>query len=297
MRRVWKTIGIAVLPLLIFVVKTGAGPIRWIHRPGLHDLLAFTEHFAGGGSWPLPAFFFVACIVAVVPVARRLKMGAQTWDVLRTQFLLLWLLFPITLTIVASVIRPVFLPRYLIFCLPPLLILVAAGLARLRSSWMLAAALTAVLLLAAQGIFFIYDHDIDAERDAAGDATNFILDHAQTGDAIFFHIPQIRIPYEFFLSLRGEENSARPTAQISPQILYPHYAESFDYRDFKGKLSADFIRANAPSHPRVWVMLMYNGPKLPDPTNVLLTQVLPESFPKVQRWQFPQVEVRLYSKE
>jgi len=34
-----------------------------------------------------------------------------------------------------------------------------------------------------------------------------------------------------------------------------------------------------------------------DATTTMLTQVLPESFPKVLRWQFPKVEVRLYSKE
>jgi len=288
MRRVWKTIGIAVLPLLIFVAKTGAGPIRWIHRPDLHDLLGFAEHLSGGNNWPLPAIYAAACMVAVATFGRRLKERGQSWEVWRAQFLLLWLLFPIGLTIVVSIVRPVFLARYLIFCLPALLILVAAGLARLRNSWLLAGALAGVLLLALPGISFVYDHDLDAERDAAGAATNFILDRAQPGDAIFFHIPQIRMPYEFFLSLRDGESG--------PEILYPHYAASFDYRDFKGKLTGDFIRATAPSHPRVWVMLMYNGPKLPDPTNVLLTQVLPESFPKVQRWQFPQVEVRLYSK-
>src|SRR5262249_5450393 len=35
-RRSWRAISIAVLPILIFVCKTGAGPIKWIHRPGLH---------------------------------------------------------------------------------------------------------------------------------------------------------------------------------------------------------------------------------------------------------------------
>ena len=290
MRTVWKTIGIAVLPLLIFVAKTGAGPIRWIHRPGFPDLLAFAEHISGGDSWLLPAIYTVACIATVAPFGKQLTARGQSWEIWRTQFLLLWLLFPIALTVVASVIRPVFLPRYMIFCLPALLILAAAGIARLRNSWLLAAALTGVLLLSGQGIFFVYDHDIDAERDAAGAATNFILDNAQPGDAIFFHIPQIRVPYEFFLSVRADQDSA------SPEILYPHYAASLDYRDFKGKLTADFVRATVPSHPRVWVMLMYNGPTLPDPTNVLLTQTLPEAFPKMQRWQFPQVEVRLYSK-
>ena len=110
-------------------------------------------------------------------------------------------------------------------------------------------------------------------------------------DAIFFHIPQIRVPYEFFLpSSSGLSKDSRAGGQSSPEILYPHYAAALDYQDFRHKLSADAVRATAPSHPRVWVMLMYNGPKLPDPTNVMLTQVLPEFFPKEQRWQFPMVE-------
>jgi hypothetical protein len=45
-------------------------------------------------------------------------------------------------------------------------------------------------------------------------------------------------------------------------------------------------------------MLMTNQPvRGYDPTTALLTQTLPESFPKLQRWQFPRVEVRLYSKQ
>jgi hypothetical protein len=45
-------------------------------------------------------------------------------------------------------------------------------------------------------------------------------------------------------------------------------------------------------------MLMNNGPtEKPDPTTVMLTQVLPESLPKMERWQFPKVEIRLYSRQ
>lgn len=45
-------------------------------------------------------------------------------------------------------------------------------------------------------------------------------------------------------------------------------------------------------------MLMNNGGvEKPDPTTVMLTQVLPEMFPKMQRWQLARVEVRLYGKD
>jgi len=47
----------------------------------------------------------------------------------------------------------------------------------------------------------------------------------------------------------------------------------------------------------MWIMLMNNGPAgRPDPTTGMLAQILAESFPKMARWQFAKVEVRLYSK-
>ena len=300
LRRSWKIIGIAILPLLIFVAKTGAGPIHWIHRPGLHDLLKFCEYLAGSNSWPLPAIYAVACIAVAAPLGKHLFERAQNWEIWRCQFLLIWLFFPVLLTVLLSFARPVFLARYMIFCLPALLILVAAGLARVRQSWLLAAVLTGTLLLSLQGIFFVYGHDLDTERDAAGAATNFILDHTQPGDAVIFHIAATRVPYEFFRSRRAPENTASPTftAQLGPEILFPRHGAELDYRDFTGKPTADFVRTVASGQRRVWVMLMNNSRDGNlDPTTGMLTQILPESFSKVQRWQFPKVEVRLYSKE
>jgi mannosyltransferase len=313
-RRIRIIIGLAVLPLLIFVAKTGAGPIRWIQRPGLRDVLALYSELAGGSNWGLLAVYVVACIAAVGPAGKRWlsrdRNGDQTgnagWETWRSQFLLLWLFFPVALTVLLSFARPVFLSRYMIFCLPPLLILTAAGLARLRQSWLLSAVLAGILLLAWQGIFFVYTHDFDNERDASVSAANFILDHSQPGDAVVFHIAGTRIPYEFVRSLRTGENTASPdlanqhfnfTDQFGPQILFPYHGAGLDYRDFTGKPTADFLRTIAPSHPRVWIMLMNNGPAdNPDPTTVMLTHILPESFPKMLRWQFTRVEVRLYSK-
>jgi mannosyltransferase len=298
-RRAWKIIGIAVLPLLVFVAKTGAGPIRWIQRPSSREVLEFFEHLAGSNSWPLLAIYALAGIVAIAGVVRKLWSRDQSWEVWRARFLIVWLLFPIALTVLLSLARPVFLGRYMIFCLPPLLILAAAGLARLRQSWMLAAALTLMLFLSLQGVSYIYGHDFDNERDGSAAASNFILDHAQSGDGVIFHIAEARVPYEFFRSTRASENTARPafTRMLGPEILFPHHGPGLDYRDFTGKPTADFLRSVAPTHQRLWVFLIDNGPLgNPDPTTMMLTQTLPELFPNVKKWQFPRVEVRLYSK-
>ena len=297
MRRTWRVIGLAVLPLLIFVAKTGAGPIRWIQRPGLRELLEFFEHLAGG-NWGLLLVYAVACGAAVIPTDKRLWNRSQPWEVWRRQFLLVWFIFPIVLTVVLSFARPVFLARYMIFCVPALLILVAAGLTRLNR-WLLPPALFVILLLGLQGTAFVYSHDFDNERDASGMAAGYILDHVQAGDGIVFHIAEARVPYEFFRSLRAGANtaSAEFTGQVGPEILFPRHAPGLDYRDFTGKPDPEFVRTAVQAHPRIWVMLMHNGTAdKPDPTTLMLMQTLPGFFPEMQRWQFAKVEVLLYSK-
>jgi len=299
LRRAWWTIGLLVLPLLAFVAKTGAGPIRWIHRPGLRDLVEFFEYLCGSDHWPLALLYVAACTVAASSVRQRLWKRNPSRDVWRVQFLLIWFFFPIVLTALLSFARPVFLGRYMIFCLPPLLILAAAGLERLRRRWMLGTVLAVMLFFSLQGVFFVYGHDFDTERDASESASNFILDQAKPGDAILFHIAETRIPYEFARSLRAGRDTASAsfTDQLGPEILFPRHSQGLDYRDFTGKPAPDLVRQAASRHARLWLMLMNNGSdEKPDATTVMLTHLLPELFPNVRRWRLAKVEVRLYSK-
>ncbi|MGA8761800.1 MAG: glycosyltransferase family 39 protein [Candidatus Sulfotelmatobacter sp.] len=292
LRRALGWIGLSASPLLVFAAKTGAGPIRWIPRPGVHDLLEYSERMAGNDGLPLMLLYVAVCAVALVPQRKRLFARTTEWDTWRYQFLLSWLFFPVALTVLLSVARPLFLARYFIFCLPALIILAAAGLARLRT-WMLGVGLAAMLALSLQGTLSYYDHDFDLDRDASGAAANYILDHAQPGDVILFHIAGGRIPYEFYKSLRERSASASASA---PQIIYPRHADHLDYRDFTGKPSPDLVQSLPMHYARVWVVLMDNETQAgPDATTAMLNQTLGESFLQMQRSEFPRVEVRLYS--
>jgi 4-amino-4-deoxy-L-arabinose transferase-like glycosyltransferase len=296
LRRAWIAIGIAVLPLLIFVAKTGAGPIRWIKRSGLGDLARFSVYLTNGR----PLLYFAACLLTLLPLAKQVFERSRDWEKWRVQFLFIWLLFPIVLTVLLSFARPVFLPRYMIFCLPALLLLAAAGLATIRPAWVSAVLTASVLLLSARFVPFVYAHDFDDERDGSVAAAKLILDQFRPGDAVVFHIAEARIPYEFVRTQRSGQNTASPNfaAAIGPEIVFPHHGQGLDYRDFTGKPTAQNLRNEVPGQSRVWVMLMNNGSaEKPDPTTVMLTQLLPEMFPKMQRWQLPRVEVRLYSKD
>jgi len=192
----------------------------------------------------------------------------------------------------------VFLPRFLIFCQPALIILAAAGITQLRKVWLIAPAFAIVILLAVQGIFFVYNHDYDDQRDASGEAVNFILDHSQPGDAILFHIAEARVPYEFFRSLRAGENtaSAKFTRPLGPDILFPHFAAGLDYSDFKAKPIPEILRSELPNYSRVWVMFMYNEGGGAGRTTAMFRGLLTQSFPHSDCRDFPKVEVCLYTR-
>jgi mannosyltransferase len=301
LRRAWIWIGLASLPLVIFAAKTGAGPIRWIQRPRLRDLLEFAEHISGNAGLPLLLLYAAVCLIAIIPpqkmrIFRTEPDRAETdWDVWRLRFLLVWLLFPVALTLLLSPARPLFLGRYFIFCLPALVILAAAGLARLRGIWLIGMTLAAMLLLSLHGAFSYYDHDFDLDRDGSEAAANYVLDHARPGDVILFHIAETRVPYEFFKWLRASRSPTHIAA--GPEIIYPRHGDQLDYRDFTGKPTSEFVQSLASHQSRMWLVLMSNASLgRPDATTLMLNQILGESFPRVDCVQFPQVEVRVFSK-
>jgi mannosyltransferase len=291
-RRAWIWIAIASLPLVVFAAKTGAGPIRWIQRPGLHDLLDFGERLSGNDGVVLLLLYAAACLAATVPLKGKAQFfrGEARWEIWRLCFLLSWLILPVAFTLLLSMARPVFLGRYFIFCLPALVILAAAGLDSLGSKLLLGAGLATMLLLSLQGTFSYYDHDFDLERDGSEAATDYILHHAQAGDAILFHIAETRVPYEFFKSFRGVGPSGEP------KIVYPRHGERLDYRDFTGKPTDELIQSLAGHYSRVWVVLMSNGdPGHLDASTLMLNSILGKSFPRMEDSWFPKIEVRLYS--
>jgi len=298
LKRMWVWIGVAAAPLVVFAAKTGAGPIRWIPRPDFHIVLEFGERMAGNDGLPLLLLYVAACSVAIIPVRKNLFTRTSSWETWRCQFLLTWLLFPVILIVLLSFARPLFLARYFTFCLPALIILASAGLARLRT-WALGIGLAVILALSLQGTLSYYNRDFDLGRDASEGAANYILDHAQPGDAILFHIASARIPYEFYKSLRERNRPANEAeALTAPEIVFPRHGDHLDYRDFTGKPTPDLVRSLNGRDGRIWVVLFDNQTKTgPDGITIMLEQILGASFRHMERWKFPQVEVRLYSRQ
>lgn len=285
-QRAFRWIGILVLPAILFAATTGVGPLNWIQRPGGKDIYVYYQHLAGNGGWPLLVQYLAAIAFALQPGWSKGSTGAASrWAI---GLLLLWLLLPITATVVVSVLRPMFVARYFVASLPAFILLAAAGICRLHRRWAIAIVVLAFVALSVRGTLAYYRSDFDLDRDDYRAASRYILDHSSAGDAILFHIAMGRMPYEYYRSLYKGPNQP-------PVVLYPSRGKDIDYRDFMGKPSPELIATIPADHDRVWVMLKNNrGPRGPDPTTQYLEEIFGRAYSRVEEQQFAGVEVRLY---
>jgi len=283
--RAWKAIAILVSPILIFVATTGAGPLKWIPRPGLKDIWNFVVLMTGHGG----AVLAIAIGLLAIRGAYDAVPNYSTADDWRVRFLLIWLLFPILFVLLLSIFRPLFLPRYFLFCLPALLLLVASGLCRLRAGWRIPLLLLC-LALSLRGTAGYYTQDFDNERDDWRSASNYILQHAQPGDALLFHVPMGRMPYEYYVSL--DEKSFSPSV---PMVLYPYHGPRVTFLDFVEKPDYARLSDALPHHPRIWVVLSHaKTPSGLDRVGTSLTSLAGAAHANVQQNAFNGIDVLLY---
>jgi len=288
-RNDWRSIALLVSPVLAFVATTGTGPLRWVQHPSLTDIWVFALHLTGnGGPWLLITCAAL-CLAALLPPWRKRRFRSVPWNAWRYYFLTCWLVFPVVLILALSLVKPLFVARYFIFCLPALLLLVACGIARLRPVLM-APALLLVLVLSFSGTNGYYKTDVDIQRDEWRAATRYLLEHAQSGDALLFHVPMGRMPYEFYHSVLGDTSTA-------PIVLYPHHGDRVTFLDFVEKPDDAQLEGSIRGHPRAWLVLTYAETQsgLPDARSIELTKLLGKFYPVLVERDFPGIEILLYS--
>jgi len=290
-RRSLKTIGLLFLPLAVFIVSRGTGPLSWISRPGLQDLHRFLLHLAGNGGDALLLLYAVCCAVALAAggwSARNLSVAS--W---RYLFLLSWLFVPVAITLAFSLIRPVFLPRYMLTCVAPLLLLAAAGLARLRPRWLAGILVIAMLALSVRGTWAYYRADFDLGREDWRAATQYLLQSARPGDGILFHSAQARMPFEYYSGGQPPRHELR--------VIFPDYGKEgrLSYMDFLANARNAPLAEIPRRYPRVWLVLAHNQLKdgEPDPTTATLQRSLAKNYRVAEQRNFAgNLQVQLYAR-
>jgi 4-amino-4-deoxy-L-arabinose transferase-like glycosyltransferase len=180
-------LGIALLPLGLFVLLHDHGQLDWIRyffNPGFVAFSLLMLH----GLNPL-----LVILVLIGLVRAALAVGRDDDEAWAARLLASWLVFPIVLVILVSLVKPVFFFRYFGICVPPLLLLAAGELTRPLSAsktrrvlrWSVAVLTIALSSLVTFGFL------TKGFQDWAGDwrgATEHILANAQEGDALVFDV-------------------------------------------------------------------------------------------------------------
>jgi mannosyltransferase len=243
-----------VVPVAIFVFKTGAGPINWIQTVNLESISGFLAAFAGNGGWKLVLLDAFAGILAMIGAWKLWHKEGRTVEGWGYALVAAWFLAPIVIVLAASPVLPLFVPRYLSPCLPALILIVADGVTRLRPTalaWLLGAAISIASLA---GTASYYQKDFDVGRNDWPGATSFVFDHAWPGDTAFFYLNFARVPFEFYRSQR------RPPSEW-PKALVAESSTGLTYRDFMFTNLGESLQSGGAAGDRVWLILMYDTAK------------------------------------
>jgi mannosyltransferase len=285
----WTTL--MILPITAVILRIGNTSAAWIGSPSWQYLYDFSELMAGNRGAALVILDALALAVAALAAWRDWRRGEQGLRSWRYALVFAWLLVPLGIVLAVSVVRPIFLSRYLIFCLPALLLGVAAGIARLRPAPLAWAMCAALSILSLQGTLSYYRGDFDLSRDDWRSATAYILDHTQPGDGIFFATFG-RMPYEYY-------KSQRPSLATAPEVLNWPGGAALEPQDFAVRPVAEMLRDARPAQDRVWLVLFLDRSDsgAVNPTSAMLRAWYGKGRRLITEQDFPQITVYLFARD
>ncbi len=234
------------LPLVYLVGSSQASGVEWASG-NLPGRIATKIH-----ARPLlvaAVLLFALAVVAVAWFFLARALGARlrsraTWAV---ALLFLWLLVPFALVCVLAVVyKPLFVVRYLIVSLPPLVALLALGLARIRRPLLALGAVSLVVLVSLAGVVRWYQ---SGQSENWRGAEHYVVESAQSSDGVLFYAPYVRIPFALYLAREGD-------AALAPQPVYPADRWNANEMKFDGNIvmRARLVRERAASFRRVWLV-------------------------------------------
>lgn len=279
------------LPLAIVAARIGGTPVDWIPRTSPAIVLNFFNGLAGYGSKWLLALDALAFAIAGFAAWRARRSVDRAPENAGWPFALIfsWLFVPVVLTIAASFVRPFFVDRYLIVCLPAMMLGVAAGIVRVRPkalAWAFAAVISVLTFVPTRAYLH---HGSQMYAEDWRSATAYILDRAQPGDAIFF-TPLGRLPYEYYRSQRNP-------IPAGPTVLDAPGGAQLVYQDFMVAPLGEVLSDARPAPDRVWIVDYWN--RLPngefDRTTLELNAVYGKGRHLADEKDFPKITVELFA--
>ncbi len=175
-------LAVAVAPIALVIGSSAAGGPTWIGPVALGSLGQTAVALAGGlagpagqPTWLLAPAYGLLIVLGATRV-RTLRAWPERWAI---WLMLGWLILPPAVLVIVSVVKPILVARYLIVIVPPVSMLAAAGLVRLRRPVLVGLGAAAVVMLALLGDSAYY---ADPGKPDWRGATEYIADHGSAHD-------------------------------------------------------------------------------------------------------------------
>ena len=283
-------LGVLLGLLLYLLASNDSSGIEWATGNGLgriftriHDRTALAAVLLVGGL----VLVSLGWVVLRRLLGPRLR-SRETWI---WAFMLTWMLVPLALVAVLAVVyRPLFVIRYFIICLPPVVLLVSVAVARLPRPRVAAIAAAVLVAASAGGVAHWYANGQDEDWRHA---TRYVVRSAQPGDGVLFYAPYVRIPFTVYLDQAGGPG-------VAPQPVYPPEGWETPAIRFNSyvPISAPRVSSAAAPFPHVWVVLSHVGLFGQADTGYAAVQagLASAGFHEAASRRFTGIEIRRYDK-
>jgi hypothetical protein len=265
------------LPLFVGSLMRSGSLLAWIKPTELSRIAAWFTDFAGG-TVILAVLYGVGIALAVAWALGPGRRPGRFW------VLLLWVVIPPLGLAGASLIKPVFLSRYLIIALPALVMLVAVGITRLPPPAAIAL-LTAVLLASTAGIA-AYRAAPTMEWDAA---VAHIQGNGHPDDAVAVWRPNYVKPLAYQVTRLMD-------AKERPQLALP--SVPWDHNPYAGgrvPVTSASERLRGCQYPRIWLVAAPRRvPSEGSADQVVLTTILRDAYVERENIGLGRLRLRLY---
>jgi mannosyltransferase len=240
-----SAIVVLLLPLAYVAHRKGMEGISWIPPLSMSAVMSSFVAFAGG--MPLLLLYAVIAGYAIVQsLPRQVQPDPRVpWMAL----ILAWLFVPNGLAaIVSLLVTPIFVTRYLIITLPPLVLFAAAMIARIRQPAILATVWSLFVAGSAFGLWHYYF--FEPKEDWRGVAA-FVNSYAASGDVVVLLPPWLDIPLRHAVDHLPD---VRQFPDFEDTRAFNPGHTAYLHPDAAPALAASFAQ-----HPRVWLIQSCTG--------------------------------------
>jgi len=266
------------IPLLV-LQPADKSNLDWVSPPKYEAVKSFFILMSGGSTFLLAAYIFLGFLSI-----GSLRKKITDWPYL---VLIAWLGVPVAASIVFSlVLKPVFVFRYLIFCLPPLILLAAIGALEIKEK---VPKYLVVGLLIAQSARTVFDYYPKLVMEDWAGAADFLVLNAKKAEPIIFFSYNMRQPFAYYLDKK----------KIPPDFFKIVELTSKPYPLGDGGRLPDpdprVLRQLSANYDRVWVVLSHDWVKTlgrPEQTQQILRTLKPH-YPSAELKKFIGVTVVL----